>query len=192
MSQDDDTTTSCTEPRPFNLVTDLPIGDDAPETVHAVTEAQMGTRKKYEYRPEIPGMILDRMLASEVRYPGDYGFIPQTGSGDGDPLDVLILAEETLFPGCILDVRPVGVFRMLDDGETDDKIVGVPADDPRFDHVEKIDDVTAQKRDEIAEFFRTYKNLEADADIEIGGYEPKGKALRMIEEAAREFERTNE
>ena len=171
----------------MNLVTDLEQNDDFPETIVGVSVAQMNTREKYEYRQDIPGIILDRMLHSEVRYPGDYGFIPQTAMGDGDPLDVLIMLESSLFPGCVLDVRPVGVVRMTDEGENDDKIVGVPADDPRFGHIENVDDIPQHERDEIAEFFRTYKNLEPGGDISVNGYDDAGAAREVIEDAHNRF-----
>ena len=172
----------------MNLVTDLEQHDDFPETVVGVSVAQMNTREKYEYRQDIPGIILDRMLHSEVRYPGDYGFIPGTAMEDGDPLDVLVLLESSLFPGCVLDVRPVGVLEMTDEGEKDDKIVGVPADDPRFAHIEHIDDVPQHERDEIAEFFRTYKNLEPGGDISVEGFDNPGAARVAISNANERFE----
>lgn len=172
----------------MNLVTDLEQHDDFPETIVGVSVAQMDSRKKYEYRQDIPGIILDRMLHSEVRYPGDYGFVPQTAMEDGDPLDVLVLLESSLFPGCVLDVRPVGVLRMTDEGEKDDKVVGVPADDPRFAHIEHIDDVPQHERDEIAEFFRTYKNLEPGGDISVDGFDNPGAARVEISNANDRFE----
>jgi inorganic pyrophosphatase len=171
----------------MNLVTDIDQNDDFPETVVGVSVAQMNSRKKYEYRQDVQGIILDRMLHSEVRYPGDYGFVPQTAMGDGDPLDVLVLLESSLFPGCILDVRPVGVLRMTDEGENDDKIVGVPADDPRFDHIGGVEDVPQHERDEIVEFFATYKNLEPGGDISVDGFDGAGAARQEIERANERF-----
>lgn len=167
----------------MNLVNDLDQHDDFPKTMKAVSVAQMNTREKYEYRQDIPGIILDRVLYSEVRYPGDYGFIPQTAGGDGDPLDVLVFLESSLFPGCILDVRPVTVIEMTDTGETDDKIFGVPADDPRFDHISSTEDIPEHQRKEIAEFFRTYKNLEPEGEMVIEGYKNKETAHTILEEA---------
>jgi inorganic pyrophosphatase len=176
---------------PMNLVDDLDQHSDFPETMKAVSVAQMNTREKYEYRQDIPGIILDRVLYSEVRYPGDYGFIPQTAGGDGDPLDVLILLESSLFPGCVLDVRPVTVIEMTDTGETDDKIIGVPADDPRFDHITSTEDIPEHHREEIAEFFRTYKNLEPEGNMVIEGYKDKETAHELLTEAHQNWNRTS-
>jgi inorganic pyrophosphatase len=169
--------------KPMNLVNDLEQHDDFPKTMKAVSVAQMNTREKYEYRQDVPGIILDRVLYSEVRYPGDYGFIPRTAGGDGDPLDVLILLESSLFPGCILDVRPVTVIEMTDTGETDDKIIGVPADDPRFDHVTSTEDIPEHHREEIAEFFRTYKNLEPEGNMVVEGYKSEKRAHKLLSKA---------
>ncbi|SDZ90305.1 inorganic pyrophosphatase [Haloplanus vescus] len=168
---------------PMNYITDLDQSDDFPERITAVSVAQMNSREKYEYRADPHRIILDRMLHSEVRYPGDYGFIPQTAMGDGDPLDVLVMLESSLFPGCVLDVRPVAVVRMTDAGENDDKIIGVPADDPRWDHVSEVDDLPQHTRDEIAEFFRTYKNLEPDGNIVVDGFDDSQAAQSIISEA---------
>jgi inorganic pyrophosphatase len=172
-------------PTPMNLVDDLDQHEEFPRTMKAVSVAQMNTREKYEYRQDIPGIILDRVLYSEVRYPGDYGFIPRTAGGDGDPLDVLILVESSLFPGCVLDVRPVTVIEMTDTGETDDKIIGVPADDPRFSHITSTEDIPEHHREEIAEFFRTYKNLEPEGNMAVQGYKDKETAHGLLEEAHR-------
>lgn len=183
----DDADTQNSQETPMNLVTDLEQPDSFPSKMTAVSVAQMNTRKKFEYRQDIPGIILDRMLYSEVRYPGDYGFVPQTAMGDGDPLDVLIMLESSLFPGCILDVRPVAVIRMTDAGENDDKIIGVPADDPRFAHIEGKDDLPPHQRDEVAEFFRTYKNLEPDGNIEVTGFEDETDAKSLLLDAHDRF-----
>jgi len=177
-----------TTPEPMNLVDELDQHEEFPKTMKAVSVAQMNTREKYEYRQDIPGIILDRVLYSEVRYPGDYGFIPQTAGGDGDPLDVLILLESSLFPGCVLDVRPVTVIEMTDTGETDDKIIGVPADDPRFNHITSTEDIPEHHREEIAEFFRTYKNLEPEGNMVIEGYKDKETAHELLEEAHHTWE----
>lgn len=175
---------------PLNLVTDVEQDFEdgsIPETFTGVQTIPMGSRIKYEYRQEIPGIILDRMLHSEVRYPGGYGFIPQTNAGDGDPLDVLVLLEEPLFPGTILEVQPVGVLRMLDDGEDDDKIVAKPVDEPRLDHVESREDIPQHERAEIEEFFKTYKNLEDDPDVVTNGIGPAEEAYDIVEAGAGRF-----
>ncbi|GAB6862423.1 inorganic diphosphatase [Haloplanus litoreus] len=175
-----------TEP-PMNYITDVDQHSDFPNTITAVSVAQMNSREKYEYRADPHRIILDRMLYSEVRYPGDYGFVPQTAMGDGDPLDVLVMLDSSLFPGCVLDVRPVAVIRMTDAGENDDKIIGVPADDPRWAHVSEVSDIPEHTREEIAEFFRTYKNLEPDGNIVVDGYDDSEAAKSIISDANTRF-----
>ncbi|WP_435069303.1 inorganic diphosphatase [Haloplanus sp. C73] len=171
----------------MNYVTDIDQPDDFPSRIAGVSVAQMNSREKYEYRQNPPRIILDRMLHSEVRYPGDYGFIPQTAMGDGDPLDVLVMLESSLFPGCVLDVRPVGVLRMTDEGENDDKILGVPADDPRFDHISGVNDLPEQTREEVSEFFETYKNLEPGGNIVVDGFDDSEAAQSIISDANTRF-----
>ena len=164
-----------------NLWEDLDTGPDAPEEIYAVVECLKGDRNKYEYDKDIPGVMLDRVLHSNVHYPGDYGFIPQSYYDDEDPFDVLVLVEEQTFPGCVIEARPVALMRMDDDGEKDDKVIAVPREDPRFDHIETLDDITQQQLDEIEEFFETYKNLEAGKEVETLGFEGRGAAYDAIE-----------
>lgn len=166
-----------------NLWEDLETGPNAPEEIYAVVECLKGDRNKYEYDKDIPGVMLDRVLHSNVHYPGDYGFIPQSYYDDEDPFDVLVLVEDSTFPGCVIEVRPVGLMKMDDDGEQDDKVIAVPIEDPRFDHIEDVDDITQQQKDEIDEFFATYKNLEAGKEVETQGWEDREAALNAIEYA---------
>ncbi len=171
-----------------NLLHDLATGPNPPETIYAVIECLKGERNKYEYDKDIPAVVLDRVLHSNVHYPGDYGFIPRSWYDDGDPLDVLVLVEDSTFPGCVIEVRPVAFMRMDDDGEQDDKVIGVPSEDPRFDHIEDLDDLTQQQRDEIDEFFETYKNLEAGKEVETTGWDDRARAIEAIEHAGRLYE----
>jgi inorganic pyrophosphatase len=166
-----------------NLWEDLETGPNPPEEIYAVVECLKGERNKYEYDKSIPGVVLDRVLHSNVHYPSDYGFIPQSYYDDGDPFDVLVLLEDQTFPGCIVEARPVALMRMDDDGEKDDKVIAVPSEDPRYDHVAGIDDLTQQERDEIAEFFETYKNLEEGKETETLGFEGREAAMEAIEHA---------
>jgi inorganic pyrophosphatase len=103
---------------------DLPIGDQAPRIVHAVIEIPLGESNKYEYDKKLDIFRLDRNLYSAVHYPGDYGFIPQTISEDKDPLDVLVLVDVKTFTGCLVEVRPIGMLEMVDQGMKDEKILG--------------------------------------------------------------------
>ncbi|PSQ42535.1 inorganic pyrophosphatase [Halobacteriales archaeon SW_7_68_16] len=166
-----------------DLWTDLETGPNPPEEFYAVVECLKGERNKYEYDKDVSGVVLDRVLHSNVHYPSDYGFIPQSYYDDEDPFDVLVLVEDATFPGCVIEARPVGLMGMDDDGEKDDKVIAVPVEDPRYDHVQDIEDVPRQRRDEIAEFFETYKNLEPGKQTETLGFEGKASAMDAIEHA---------
>src|SRR5437899_12912308 len=116
----------------MNNYLQLPLGDDAPNVVNAVIEIPAGGVNKYEYDKKLDVLRLDRTLHSPVHYPGDYGFIPSTLGLDGDPLDVLILVESPSFVGCLTEVRPIGVLRMVDQGERDSKVLAVTHANPRY------------------------------------------------------------
>ena len=173
-----------------NLWTDLETGPDPPETIYAVVECLKGERNKYEYDKDVPGVVLDRVLHSSVHYPSDYGFIPRSYYDDDDPLDVLVLVEDATFPGCVVEARPVALMRMDDDGEKDDKVIAVPTEDPRYDHVEDVEDLTEQQTAEIAEFFETYKNLEAGKETETLGFDDRRAAMDAIEHSQELYEET--
>ncbi|MDQ2053413.1 MULTISPECIES: inorganic diphosphatase [Halobellus] len=166
-----------------NLWEDIETGPDAPDVVYAVVECLKGERNKYEYDKDVPGVVLDRVLHSNVHYPSDYGFLPQTYYDDEDPFDILVLVEDQTFPGCIIEARPVALMRMDDDGEKDDKVIAVPDEDPRYDDVQDVDDLTDQQKAEIAEFFETYKNLEEGKQTETLGWEDAAAAKDAIEHA---------
>lgn len=175
-----------------NLWESLPVGRDPPREINVVVECLKEDRNKYEYDKDIPGIKLDRALHSNVHYPGDYGFIPRTWYDDDDPFDALVLVEDRTFPGCIIEVRPVALLEMLDDDEQDDKVVGVPAEDPRWAHVEDLDDLTDQQRDEIAEFFRTYKSLEPGKETSVQQWHDRQAAFDAIDHAIELYRTTFE
>ena len=166
-----------------DLWQELETGPDPPERIYAVVECLKGDRNKYEYDKNVPGIVLDRVLHSNVHYPADYGFIPQSFYDDGDPFDVLVLVEDSTFPGCVIEVRPVALMHMDDDGEQDDKVVAVPTEDPRYDHIQDLEDVPEQLRAEIDEFFATYKNLEPGKEVTTEGWADRETALEAIEHA---------
>ena len=166
-----------------NLWEDLETVPNPPEEIYAVVECLKGERNKYEYDKDVPGVVLDRVLHSNVHYPSDYGFIPQSYYDDEDPFDVLVLVEDQTFPGCVIEARPVALMKMDDDGEQDDKVVAVPAEDPRYDHVQDLEDLSEQQTAEIEEFFETYKNLESGKQTETLGWEDREAALDAIEHA---------
>ena len=171
-----------------NLWEDLETGPNPPTEIYAVVECLKGERNKYEYEKEIPGVVLDRVLHSNVHYPSDYGFIPRSYYDDGDPFDVLVLVEDQTFPGCVIEARPVALMGMDDAGEKDDKVIAVPTEDPRYDHVTDLEDIPQQTLDEIREFFETYKNLEPGKETETLGFEDRQAAFDAIEHAQELYE----
>lgn len=139
---------------------DIDPGPDCPEIIRAIIEIPRNSANKYEYDGELGVFRLDRALYSPMHYPGDYGFIPGTLAEDGDPLDVLTIVDEPSFTGCLIDVRPVGILRMVDEKQDDQKILGVPSRNPRFDSIHTIADVFPHVRTEIEYFFSIYKELQ--------------------------------
>ena len=137
-------------------------------------EIPKGQRNKYELDHATGRIRLDRMLFTSTRYPADYGFIENTLGLDGDPLDALVLLEEPTFPGCLITCRALGMFRMTDEAGGDDKVLCVPATDPRMAHLTDISDVSEFDRLEIQHFFETYKDLEPGKSVE--GAEWVGRA----------------
>ena len=171
-----------------NLWEDLETGPNPPEEIYAVVECLKGERNKYEYDKDVPGVVLDRVLHSNVHYPSDYGFIPRSYYDDEDPFDVLVLVEDATFPGCIIEARPVALMGMDDDGEKDDKVIAVPAEDPRYDHIQTLADIPDQTRAEISEFFETYKNLEEGKETSTLGWEDREAAYDAIEHAQKLYD----
>ena len=126
----------------------------------ATIEIPQGSRNKYEVDHETGRVKLDRYLYTSMQYPADYGFIEDTLGNDGDPLDVLVLLPEPLFPGVLIDIRPIGMFQMEDEAGGDDKVLAVPAGDPRWDSYTDISDVDQFMLDSIEHFFNRYKDPE--------------------------------
>ena len=131
-----------------------------------LVEIPKGSRNKYEVDHETGRIRLDRMLFTSTRYPDDYGYIEGTLGEDGDPLDALVLLEEPTFPGCLIRCRAIGMFRMTDEAGGDDKVLCVPATDPRLEHLRDISHVSYYDRIEIQHFFEVYKDLEPGKSVE--------------------------
>jgi inorganic pyrophosphatase len=148
----------------------------------AFVEIPGGSRNKYEYDPELGGLVLDRRLFTSMAYPADYGFLEGTLGEDGDPLDVLVLVAEPTFPGCRIRVRPVGVFHMQDEKGPDAKVLCVPVGDPSSERIQDFGDLTEELRDEIEHFFRRYKELE-HKKTETYGFGDRAEAQRIVDEA---------
>ena len=149
-------------------------------SVEVIVEIPKGSRNKYEFDHERHVMRLDRRLLSATTYPADYGYIPETLSEDGDPLDALILLDEPTFPGCVVVARPVGVFWMEDEKGPDAKIICFVASDPLWDHVTDIDELPDAVRAEIEHFFEVYRTLEKKK-VATRGFEGAAAAWREIE-----------
>jgi inorganic pyrophosphatase len=147
-----------------------------------IIEIPKGSRNKYEWDHERERIVLDRFLFSSVVYPMDYGFIPDTLSLDGDPLDVVCCVSEPTFPGCMIDVKPVGLFRMEDDKGIDDKVLCVPLTDPGWNQMDVLEDIPKQLRDEIAHFFSIYKDLE-QKKVKVDGWYSREEAIQEIAES---------
>jgi inorganic pyrophosphatase len=152
---------------------DLEPGPDCPEVVRMIVEIPKNSSNKYEYDGELGVFRLDRALYSPLHYPGDYGFIPGTLAEDRDPLDVLAIVDDASFPGVLIAVRPVGLLRMVDQDEPDQKILAVPNRNPRFDQMHTIDQVFPHKLREIEHFFAIYKELEGKSTKILGWQGPR-------------------
>ncbi len=146
-----------------------------------VIEIPKGQRNKYEMDHKSGRIRLDRMLFTSTRYPADYGFIEDTLAEDGDPLDALVLLEEPTFPGCLIRCRALGMFRMRDEKGKDDKVLCVPATDPRIAHLQDIADVSEFDLLEIQHFFEVYKALEPGKEVEAAKWAGRQTALEEIE-----------
>lgn len=154
--------------------------DDAP--LHVLIEIPKGSRNKYEYDEELEAIKLDRYLFSSVVYPTDYGFIPETWALDDDPLDAMVCVTEPTFPGCIIPVKAIALFRMTDDSDQDDKVLCVPHSDPNWNTLETLDDLPPRLQDEIEHFFSIYKQPEGKT-VEVDGWHPREEALAEIDRA---------
>jgi inorganic pyrophosphatase len=152
-----------------------------PGLINVLVEIPGGSKNKYEFDKALNAFTLDRVLFSSVQYPCDYGFVPNTLADDGDPLDGMVMMDQPTFPGCVIAARPIGMLEMIDGGDRDEKILCVPAKDPRYAGVKSLDDVSPHRLDEIAEFFRSYKNLEKKV-TEILGWQNVDKVAALVEE----------
>lgn len=153
-----------------------------PLTVDVFIEIAKGSRNKYEYDPVRKVIRFDRMLFSAVHYPSDYGFIVDTLAADGDPLDAMVLVWEPTFPGCLIQAKPIGLFKMWDEKGSDEKILCVPTADPMWNELESLDAVPQHLLKEIENFFSIYKELEKKK-TGVEGWADREAAVRVINEA---------
>jgi inorganic pyrophosphatase len=159
---------------------------DASRALHAKIEIPKGSRNKYEWDPDLQAIKLNRFLFSSVVYPTDYGFITDTLGESGEALDALVCVNEPTFPGCLIEVRAVGVLRMDDEEGRSDKLVCVPADDPAWEEVEGIDSLPDQLRTEIQHFYSIYKQPEGK-DVEVHGWEDRDAAEAAVDDGRRRY-----
>ncbi len=150
-----------------------------PELLLAVIEIQKGSRNKYEYDHDSGLIKLNRVLFSAVHYPAEYGFIPGTLAEDGDEVDIMILIEESTFPGCLIEAAPIGMLKMEDEKGHDNKVLAVPLDDPRWNQISQLSQVPHHLLHEIENFFLTYKVLE-DKDTRSHGWAFRDETLDYI------------
>lgn len=164
----------------------ISIGEKAPEVFNVIIEISKGNNNKYEYDEELGIFKLDRVLYSPFHYPLDYGFIPATRSEDGDHLDALVLGSEPIPMGCLEEVRPIGMLKMIDGGEADFKILAVQDKNPRYTEIKDIKDIESSNPHllkEIAHFFQTYKDLQGKK-VEIQGWGDAAEAKKEVMKAA--------
>lgn len=165
--------------RNFHPWHDIPTGPDVPNVVTAIIEIPANERNKYELDKELGIFRLDRVLHSAVHYPGDYGFLPRTLGDDGDPLDVMVLMTIPVFTGCLVDVRPIGLFHLIDRGAADEKVIAVPVADPYSEGLHELDDIPQHALKEIEHFFQVYKDLEGTRTV-TRGFEGAAEARQAI------------
>ncbi len=164
----------------------IPVGRDPPREVNVVVEVPVGGEPiKYEMDKKAGALVVDRFLYTAMRYPGNYGFIPHTLSGDGDPCDVLIANQRGIVPGAVLAVRPVGVLKMQDEGGTDEKILAVPVPrlTRRYENVHNYTDLPDITLQQVQHFFEHYKDLETSKWVRVLGWGDAAEAQNCIREA---------
>lgn len=164
----------------MNMWHDVSYGDDTPDVVNVIIEIPRGSKNKYEIDKDTGLIKLDRAMRTSQDYPFDYGFVPQTLWEDNDALDVVVLTTYPLSPGILVEARVVGVMRMIDGGEGDDKVIAVPSEDPRWDNVKDLSDINPHTLKEMRHFFETYKQIDNKV-VEITGFEDAEAAREAVQ-----------
>ena len=166
---------------------EVSIGENTPEFVTAIIEIPKNTRAKYELDKASGLLKLDRVLYSAMYYPANYGFIPQSYCEDHDPLDIVVLSQETIVPMCLVEAKVIGVMRMLDGGEKDDKIIAVAANDMSVNHIDSIKELPRHFFRELKNFFEDYKKLEQKTVV-VEEFQSKETAMRIVEQSIIDYQ----
>jgi inorganic pyrophosphatase len=172
----------------------IAVGKNVPWDVNVIIEVPMGSQPiKYEMDKDSGALVVDRFLHTAMYYPCNYGFIPHTLSGDGDPADVLVVSNYPVQPGCVMAARPIGVLMMEDDGGVDEKILAVPVKrlHPYFEDVQNYTDLPSILIDQIQHFFEHYKDLEKGKWVKVLGWKDKDAAAEIIAEAIERYNQLN-
>ena len=167
---------------------EVPIGEEAPEEFNALIEIPKGSKVKYELDKDTGLLKVDRILYSSVIYPANYGFIPRTLGDDDDPLDLLVVMQETVQALSILRVRPIGLMHMVDEGQDDEKIICVHLDDPEYRDFEHYEQLPPHRMDELQRFFQDYKVLEGK-EVDVGHFEGPEEAVSTVRHAMELYEK---
>lgn len=167
----------------------LPSGTKSPEIVYCLVEIPKGGTNKYEFDHQLNQLILDRVLPGSVFYPAEYGYIPSTLAEDNDPLDIMVLVSSPTIPGCLIRSRVIGGLDITDTGEKDTKIIAVADNDPRMNDFQTFDDLGCAVKEEIADFWKTYANLELTKKVEVGKWLTKKEAYQIIKESELRWQR---
>ena len=161
---------------------DISVGDEAPDLVNAIIEVPKGSKNKYELDKATGIIKVDRVLYSSIHYPANYGFIPQTYCEDKDPLDILVLGQEPVYPLTMMTAKPIGLMNMLDQGEADDKIIAIHQHDPEYRNYNSLEDLPSHRMRELKRFFEDYKALE-NKKVIVEDFKGKEEALKIIMES---------
>ncbi|HKD56529.1 MAG TPA: inorganic diphosphatase [Hyphomicrobiaceae bacterium] len=164
----------------------IAVGADPPQDVNVIVEVPIGGEPiKYELDKAAGTLVVDRFLHTPMRYPGNYGFVPHTLSADGDPIDVLVANTRPIVPGAVINVRPIGVLKMVDDAGRDEKILAVPTPKltKRYEHVANYTDLPRITLEQVQHFFEHYKDLEPGKWVKTGGWGDAEEARQLLREA---------